>query len=48
MFVDGGVGPSPKVLEAYMSKSVWPSNLPEAELHDLHMHYLNMGDGCLV
>ena len=35
MFLDGGIGALPKVLEAYIDEAVWPPNPPKAERHGL-------------
>ena len=41
MFVDGGGGSPPKVLESYMDEVVWPYP-PEAERQGLHGHWPNV------
>jgi hypothetical protein len=41
MFLDGGGGAPPKVLEAYMGEVVWP-HPPEAEWQGLHGYWPNV------
>ena len=43
MFLDGGIGALPKILEAIMGEAVWSPDPPEVDRHSRHGHWPNVG-----